>query len=84
MARPDDDERRDDFAATSESLQADAERLSSIEEEKQDLDVDDPRVDPLSREAEEVAAGIAAKSRIERELSDGEDRESPERPGSPN
>jgi hypothetical protein len=84
MARRDDVERRDDLAATSESLQADAERLGQIEEEKRDLDMNDPRLDHLSREAEELGQAVAAKSRIERQLSDGDDRPGPERQGSPN
>jgi hypothetical protein len=66
----DDDERRDDLAATSESLQGDAERLVDIEREKQDLDAADPRVDALSIEAERVAGEIQDKSRIERDLAD--------------
>ena len=76
MTRPD-DERRDDLEATSESLEADAERLRGIEEEKRDLDIDDPRVDALSREAEEIASGIVVKSRAEREISaEGDDEPS--------
>lgn len=63
-----DDERRDDLAATSESLEDDAERLVGIEQEKQALDGADPRVDALSLEAERLAAGIQKKSRVEREL----------------
>jgi hypothetical protein len=66
----DDDERRDDLAATSESLQGDAERLVDIEREKQALDAADPRVDVLSIEAERVAGQIQQKSRIERDLAD--------------
>jgi hypothetical protein len=66
----DDDERRDDLAATSESLQGDAERLVDIEREKQALDAADPQVDALSIEAERVAGQIQQKSRIERDLAD--------------
>lgn len=64
----DDDERRDDLTATSESLQGDAERLMDIENEKQALDAADPRVDVLSIEAERIAGQIQQKSRIERHL----------------
>jgi hypothetical protein len=63
-----DNERREDLAATSESLQGDAERLVDIENEKQALDARDPRVDTLSMEAENLAVQIQRKSRIERDL----------------
>ena len=69
MPRPD-DERRDDFTATSESLEADAERLLKIENRKQGLDAADPLVDALSIEAERLAGQIQQKSRIERALAD--------------
>jgi hypothetical protein len=69
MPHPD-EERREDLAATSESLQDDAERVVDIEHEKQDLDAADPRVDTLSVEAELLAGQIQQKSRIERELAD--------------
>jgi hypothetical protein len=65
---PDDNERRDDLAATSESLQGDAQRLVDLENEKQALDAADPRVDTLSLEAERIAEQVQHKSRIEREL----------------
>jgi hypothetical protein len=61
-----DDERQDDLAATAESIREDANRVAEIEEQKQDLDVDDPRVDSLSIEAEGIAGQIQRKSRIER------------------
>lgn len=67
MSSPDDD-RRDDLAATSESLQVDAERLVDVEQEKQALDEEDPRVDTLSIEAEQLAVQIQHKSRVERKL----------------
>ena len=68
MTRPDDDERQEDLSATAESLREDAGRVADIEEEKQQLDVDDPRVDALSHEAERIAGDIQRKSRIERDL----------------
>jgi hypothetical protein len=68
---PEDDDRRDDLAATSESLEGDAERLLAIEREKQTLDAADPRVDVLSIEAERIAVQIQQKSRVERDLADG-------------
>lgn len=73
MTMPDEDERRDDLAATSESLQVDAQRLVDIETEKQTLDAGDPRVDTLSLEAERIALQVQQKSRLERELADAID-----------
>lgn len=65
---PDDEERREDLAATSESLEGDAERLLDIENHKQTLDAADPAIDALSVEAERLAGQIQQKSRIERDL----------------
>lgn len=70
MSTPDDD-RRDDLAATSESLEGDAERLVDIEHQKQALDPADPQVDALSIEAERLGGQIQGKSRVERELAHG-------------
>lgn len=70
MPNPEGEERRDDFAATSESVEDDAERLVEIEHEKQGLDPADPRVDTLSIEAERLAGQIQQKSRLERQLAD--------------
>ena len=66
----DDEETRQDLAATSDSLVEDAERLVDTEKEKQGLDAADPRVDVLSIEAERIAMAIEQKSRIERDLAD--------------
>lgn len=68
MPRSDKQERQDDFAATAESLHEDALRIAEIETEKHDLDVDDPKVDTLSLEAERLAGQIQFKSRVERAL----------------
>ena len=70
-------ERREDLAATSESLQEDARRVAEIEDEKQDLDPEDPRLDELSSKAERIAGDIQHKSRVERALADqlGEDED---------
>ena len=70
MPDPDDKDLREDFAATSESVEDDAERLVEIEHEKQELDPADPRVDTLSMEAELLAGRIQRESRIERQLAD--------------
>ena len=74
MAPSDKQERQDDFSATAESLHEDALRIAEIEAEKHDLDVDDPKVDTLSLEAERLAGQIQFKSRVERALgAEGDD-----------
>jgi hypothetical protein len=82
MTRPDDAERQEDLAATAESISADARRVIDIEDEKQDLDIDDPRLDKLSHEAERLAGEIQRKSRIERQIAAIDDggQAGPERP----
>ncbi|MEZ0239613.1 MAG: hypothetical protein ACAH65_02340 [Chloroflexota bacterium] len=74
------EQRREDLTATSESLKEDAGRLFEIEDEKEHLDADDPRLDALSREAEQVAGDVQRKSRVERALSD-EGPTEPDEPG---
>jgi hypothetical protein len=70
MPHPEDEELREDFAATSESVEDDAQQLVDIEHEKQGLDPADPRVDALSIEAELLAGRIRQESRIERQIAD--------------
>ena len=79
MPTPDDDERMDDLAATSDSVREDARQVVEIEEEKRDLPAGDPRLTTLSREAERLAGQVEQKSRIERDLADAVngDREPP-------
>jgi hypothetical protein len=60
----------EDLRATSESIGDDAARLKALEEEKATLDADDPRLPALSREAEHLAQGMAAKTTVERVLTD--------------
>ena len=76
MPNDDDEEQlQDDLDATSESLESDAQRVASIEAEKQGLKRGDPRVASLSREAERLAGDIENKSRVERDLSEGSNDE---------
>ena len=78
MPVPEDaEQRREDLAATSDSLREDAKRVVEVEEEKQHLDAGDPRLTALSREAERVAGRVQEKSRIERELAEAIDRSEP-------
>ena len=60
--------RRDDLAATSDSISADARQIDRLEARKRSLDPTDPRADTLSIQVEELAAGVARKSRMERHL----------------
>jgi hypothetical protein len=69
---PPDEERMDDLAATSDSLREDAREVVEIEDEKQSLAADDPRLTSLSREAERLAGQVQQKSRIERDLAEDE------------
>jgi len=80
MPEPDEEKRREDLTATSESLKRDARRLFEIESEKEELDADDPRLDTLSRSAERLAGDIQHKSRVERALADQGPTE-PDEPG---
>jgi hypothetical protein len=59
-----------DMRATAESIAADAARLTGIEEEKADLDADDPRMVELSVESDKLARGIVPKTAAERELAE--------------
>lgn len=69
MSGSDERDRQEDLNATAESLRDDAQRVVEIEDRKQGLEVGDPRVDTLSREAERLAGQIQDKSRIQREIS---------------
>ena len=80
MPERDEERRREDLTATSESLKHDARKLFEIESEKEHLDADDPRLDTLSRSAERLAGDIQHKSRVERALAD-EGPTEPDEPG---
>lgn len=61
---------RDDLSATSEAIQADAQRLKDLEEFKNSLDPADPRVVELSHQIEALIRTIAHEARAETELSE--------------
>ena len=61
-------ELEDDLRATAESIAADAERLTAIEEEKEALTADDPRLIELSAESKRLAKGLVPKTNAELEL----------------
>jgi len=79
MPQRGEEQRREDLEATSDSLKDDARRLFEIEDEKQGLDIDDPRLDELSMKAEQLAGEVQRKSRVERALSE----EGPTEPDGP-
>lgn len=60
----------EDLRATAEAIQDDAVRLKELEEEKAGLEIDDPRVNDLSREIERLARGLAEKTTVERVLAE--------------
>jgi hypothetical protein len=57
-----------DIRATAQSIEADANRLAAIEEEKQTLPANDAKLPELSREAEEIARQLVPKTVAERAL----------------
>jgi hypothetical protein len=62
------DSRRDDIAATADSIQDDARAIDRIEAEKQTLEPSDPKADALSREVLRLADQVEKKARVERDL----------------
>jgi hypothetical protein len=60
----------EDLRSTGDSIRADIRSLSDVEEEKRDLDADDPKVDGLSEQAVALANRIARQARAERQLSE--------------
>ena len=63
-------EAENDLRATSDAVQADAERVAELEARKRALDPSDPEVDRLSSEIEDLAHRLSRKATAERELSD--------------
>ena len=61
-------ELEEDLRATAESIAADAERLTAIEEEKRVLEPDDPRMIELSAESERLVGGLVPKTGAETQL----------------
>jgi len=75
-------EPEDDLRAIAEDIAADAAELSEVEEEKAQLDPDDPRTTRLAREGERLARGILPKTIAERRFVEEADEEA--RRGRPN
>ena len=62
------DDLEEDVRATAQSIEADADRLAAIEDEKKLLMSDDPRLLELSREAELISKRLVPKTVAERAL----------------
>ena len=62
------DDLEEDVRATAQSIEADADRLAAIEDEKKLLPSDDPRLLELSREAELISKRLVPKTVAERAL----------------
>jgi hypothetical protein len=62
------DELEEDLRAAAQSIEADADRLAAIEDEKKLLGSADPQLLELSREAELIAKRLVPKTVAEREL----------------
>ncbi len=62
------DDLEEDIRATAQSIEADADRLAAIEDEKTQLAPTDPRLLELSREAEVIAKRLVPKTVAERAL----------------
>ena len=65
----------DDLRATTEAIRQDAERLATVEAEKQATEPDDSRMQQLSERADELGADIRVKTSAEHELSQEAARE---------
>ena len=62
------DDLEEDVRATAQSIEADADRLAAIEDEKKTLNSADPRLLELSREAEFISKRLVPKTVAERAL----------------
>jgi hypothetical protein len=60
----------DDLRATSEALEADAERLAELEDQKQRLELTEPAMVELSKEIELLVHRMADKATAERALAE--------------
>ena len=62
------DDLEEDIRATAHSIETDADRLASIEDEKKLLESGDPRLLELSREAERISKRLVPQTVAERAL----------------
>jgi len=61
---------RRDLRATSDALQRDLEALETLEEEKRGLALDDPRLNELANQIEEIATRVLARSTTQKNLTE--------------
>ena len=61
---------REDFRATADSIQRDAEHVKVLEEQKRALDPTDPRVLLLSEQVEQLAIRLQDKTAAEQDLAE--------------
>ena len=61
---------RRDLRATSDALQRDLEALEALEEEKRGVALDDPRLNDLATQIEEIAARVLVRSTTQRNLTE--------------
>lgn len=61
---------RQDLRATEESIRRDAERMKTLEKQKRQLDLTDPRRIRLSEQVQRLAAGLQDKAVAEPELAE--------------
>jgi hypothetical protein len=62
------DELEEDLRATAQAIEADADRLAAIEDQKKTLGSSDPRLLELSQEAELISKRLVPKTVAERAL----------------
>ena len=62
------DDLEEDLRATAQSIEADADRLAAIEDEKKTIGSADPRLLELSQEAELISKRLVPKTVAERAL----------------
>jgi hypothetical protein len=61
---------RDDLRSTGEAIEADADMVKKLEDEKRSLDPADSRVLELSERIERLSTGLKGKASAEREISE--------------
>ncbi|HEX7949673.1 MAG TPA: hypothetical protein VF494_04935 [Candidatus Limnocylindrales bacterium] len=59
---------QDDLRSTADSIRRDVELVKQLEEQKESLDISDPRFERLSARIEHLASALHGKAAAEREL----------------
>jgi hypothetical protein len=63
-------DKQDDLRATADDLIVDAERLKHVEERKLELDKDDPQVERLADEGEQIVEEMLPKAKLQRQIAE--------------